>query len=130
MIGDIEAMWLRDSSNQVLPYLPYITRDQPLNDMIKGLIRRHAKSVLINPFANAFNYNTSSGHDHQSDITKPPMTAAVFESKYEIDSLCAFLKLSYWYWRYEIVMFYRRRTAYYHVLSSKNNVSSCLIIDE
>eukprot|EP00602_Paraphysomonas_sp_CaronLab_P011530 CAMPEP_0185039854 /NCGR_PEP_ID=MMETSP1103-20130426/37184_1 /TAXON_ID=36769 /ORGANISM="Paraphysomonas bandaiensis, Strain Caron Lab Isolate" /LENGTH=362 /DNA_ID=CAMNT_0027578905 /DNA_START=469 /DNA_END=1557 /DNA_ORIENTATION=+ len=28
------------------------------------------------------------------------MTPAVYEGKYEIDSLAAFLKLSYWYWRY------------------------------
>jgi meiotically up-regulated gene 157 (Mug157) protein len=28
------------------------------------------------------------------------MTKAVYEGKYEIDSLSAFLKLSYWYWRY------------------------------
>lgn len=57
-----------------------------------------ARSVIIDPFANAFNFNASRA-GHQSDIRTPKMTAAVFEGKYEIDSLCAFLKLSYWYWR-------------------------------
>lgn len=97
--GDIEAMWLRDSSNQVLPYIPYATSDPDLQLMLEGLIARQAKSVLIDPFANAFNFK-ASGQGHQSDIRKPPMGPAVFEGKYEIDSLAAFLKLSYWHWRY------------------------------
>jgi meiotically up-regulated gene 157 (Mug157) protein len=97
--GDIEAMWLRDSSNQVLPYIPYATEDPDLQVMLEGLIARQAKSVVIDPFANAFNFN-ASGEGHQSDQRKPPMGPAVFEGKYEIDSLCAFLKLSYWHFRY------------------------------
>lgn len=97
--GDIEAMWLRDSSNQVLPYIPYSASDPDLQLMLEGLIARQAKSVLIDPFANAFNFK-ASGQGHQSDIRKPPMGPAVFEGKYEIDSLAAFLKLSYWYWYY------------------------------
>uniref|UniRef100_A0A7S3M840 Glycoside hydrolase family 125 protein n=2 Tax=Spumella elongata TaxID=89044 RepID=A0A7S3M840_9STRA len=97
--GDIEAMWLRDSSNQVLPYIPYATSDPDLQLMLEGLIARQAKSVLIDPFANAFNFK-ASGQGHQSDTRKPPMGPAVFEGKYEIDSLAAFLKLSYWHWRY------------------------------
>jgi len=63
------------------------------------LIDRQARSVLIDSFANAFNYN-ASGEGHQDDIRKPPMTPSVFEGKYEIDSLGAFLKLSYWYYAY------------------------------
>jgi meiotically up-regulated gene 157 (Mug157) protein len=97
--GDIEAMWLRDSSNQVLPYIPYAPADPNLQLMLEGLIARQAKSVLIDPFANAFNFD-ASGEGHQSDTRKPPMGPAVFEGKYEIDSLGAFLKLSYWHWRY------------------------------
>jgi meiotically up-regulated gene 157 (Mug157) protein len=96
--GDIDALWLRDSMNQVLPYVPYARDDEELQYLFEGLINRHAKSVIIDPFANAFNFN-SSGAGHQSDRRTPPMKPSVFEGKYEIDSICAFLKLSYWYWK-------------------------------
>eukprot|EP01033_Poteriospumella_lacustris_P004821 gene4821-3456_t len=97
--GDIDALWLRDSMNQLLPYAPYSSEDSGLQYLFEGLINRHAKSVLIDPFANAFNFN-ASGAGHQSDQRTPPMTRSVFEGKYEIDSLAAFLKLSYWYQRF------------------------------
>ena len=97
--GDIEALWLRDSANQVMPYVPYVAEDKKLATLVEGLLARQAASILVDPFANAFNYN-ASGEGHQNDICKPPMTASVYESKYEIDSPSAFLKLSYWYWRY------------------------------
>jgi meiotically up-regulated gene 157 (Mug157) protein len=97
--GDIDALWLRDSMNQVIPYIPYAKEDSSLQYLLEGLINRHAKSVLIDPFANAFNFNASR-EGHKSDIRTPPMTPSVFEGKYEIDSLAAFLKLSYWYWYY------------------------------
>lgn len=97
--GDIDAMWLRDSMNQVLPYLPYAPSDSDLSYLIEGLINRQAKSIVIDPFANAFNFN-ASGEGHQDDYRKPPMGPDVFEGKYEVDSLNAFLKLSYWHWRY------------------------------
>jgi uncharacterized protein len=97
--GDIEALWLRDSTNQILPYVPYASQDPALALLVEGLISRQANSVLIDPFANAFNYN-ASGAGHQDDIRRPSMTKGVFEGKYEIDSPAAFLKISYWYWRY------------------------------
>ena len=97
--GDIEAMWLRDSTNQLIPYIPYASQDSKLAALLEGLIARQARSVIIDPFANAFNYN-ASGEGHQNDNRYPPMGPAVFEGKYEIDSISAFLKVSYWYWRY------------------------------
>jgi meiotically up-regulated gene 157 (Mug157) protein len=97
--GDIKALWLRDSTNQVIPYIPYASEDPELFDLISGLINRQAKSVLINPFANSFNFN-ASGEGAQSDNTVPHMTPTVFENKYEIDSISAFLKLSFWHWQY------------------------------
>jgi meiotically up-regulated gene 157 (Mug157) protein len=92
--GDIDAMWLRDSTNQVLPYLPFASEDPELENMLCGVVHRQATNVLIDSFANAFN-PTPNGQGAQSDRRKPKMTPQVFEGKYELDSLAAFLKLSY-----------------------------------
>src|SRR3954454_17833524 len=52
--GDIPCMWLRDSACQVRPYLHLAARDAALTRMFRGLIRRHAQSIQIDPYANAF----------------------------------------------------------------------------
>ena len=98
--GDIHAMWLRDSTNQVLPYIRFVDRDPALDLMLQGLLRRQTKSVLIDSFANAFNFDGSKPSPWASDIRHPNMTNAVYEGKYELDSLAAFLKLSRSYWHH------------------------------
>jgi meiotically up-regulated gene 157 (Mug157) protein len=98
--GDIEALWLRDSMNQMLPYLPYMTEESDggaLMSLSRGLIKRQANCLSIDSFANAYNYNTSLPLGHQDDQRTPPMTWGVYEGKYEVDSPLAFLKLSYWH---------------------------------
>lgn len=47
--GDIPCLWLRDSAAQVQPYLHLATQDADLREMLRGLIRRHARCVLIDP---------------------------------------------------------------------------------
>ena len=44
--GDIDAMWLRDSTAQVWPYMPLIGKDEKLRLLIKGLVNRQVKCVL------------------------------------------------------------------------------------
>ena len=90
--GDISAMWLRDSTNQVLPYVPFASQDPHLASFLHGLVLRQLRSVRIDSYANSFN-EAPNGNGHQDDIRTPPMQPAIFEGKYELDSLCAVLKL-------------------------------------
>src|SRR5690348_17385823 len=41
--GDIDAMWLRDSTAQVWPYLPLMKNDKQLQQLIAGVINRQVK---------------------------------------------------------------------------------------
>ena len=95
--GDINALWLRDSSAQVYPYLPFITQDAKLKALIQGLINRHTRCVLIDPYANAFNYDRSKKSQWYSDDTD--MKPELHERKWEVDSLCYVIRLAHGYWQ-------------------------------
>lgn len=96
--GDIAAMWLRDSSAQVWPYLPLAKEDAPLRRLLEGLIRRQARCILIDPYANAFmaNLNDPALEGSRADITE--MKQGVAERKYELDSLCYPIRLAHGFW--------------------------------
>lgn len=95
--GDIDAMWLRDSTAQIWPYLPLTANDEKLSLLVEGVINRQTKCVLIDQYANAFNYDGSSSPEHSADLTE--MKPGVFERKYELDSLCYVIRLAYRYWK-------------------------------
>lgn len=94
--GDIPAMWLRDSAAQVRPYLIAAQTDPDLADMIEGLVRRQTAFILQDPYGNAFN-SGPNGRGHQRDVTA--MSPWLWERKYEIDSLCYPIQLSYLLWK-------------------------------
>ena len=99
LTGDIAAMWLRDSSAQVWPYLPLAAKDTALRQLLEGVIRRQTRCILIDPYANAF----------MADLNAPPlpwsvkdltdMKRGVGERKWEVDSLCYPIRLAHGYWK-------------------------------
>jgi len=96
--GDIDAMWLRDSSAQVWPYLPLCKEDKELQQLIKGVINRQVKCILKDPYANAFYKDETKISEWQkTDVTD--MKPGIHERKWEIDSLCYPIRLSYGYWK-------------------------------
>lgn len=94
--GDIEAMWLRDSTAQVWPYLPLTPRDPRLGALIRGVIHRQTRCILIDPYANAFNKEPGES-PWKDDLTE--MKPELHERKWEVDSLCYSIRLAHAYWK-------------------------------
>ncbi|RZK92731.1 MAG: glycoside hydrolase family 125 protein, partial [Hymenobacter sp.] len=95
--GDIDAMWLRDSSAQVWPYLQLIDKDPELRNLIAGVINRQTRCVIKDPYANAFYGDDTKVGEWKTD--KTAMQPGVHERKWEIDSLCYPIRLAYHYWK-------------------------------
>ena len=95
--GDIDAMWLRDSTAQVWPYMPLITKELKLKNLIHGLINRQVKCILKDPYANSFYKDLTKKSGWESDDPTP--IPGVHERKWEIDSLCYAVRLSHEYFQ-------------------------------
>lgn len=93
--GDIEAMWMRDSSAQVAHYIPFLKNYQELSLMVRDLIWKQFMYLNIDTYANAFNAEPN-GKCWAEDETQS--NDWEWERKYEIDSLCYPVKLLYDYY--------------------------------
>lgn len=96
LTGDIPAMWQRDSTAQVRPYLIAAKDDPETAAIIKKVLKRQFFNMQLDPYANAFN-QVPNNQGHQTDETE--MGPWVWERKYEIDSLCYPINLAYLYWK-------------------------------
>ncbi|VDG20133.1 hypothetical protein MUDAN_BIHEEGNE_01754 [Lactiplantibacillus mudanjiangensis] len=92
LTGDIPAMWQRDSTAQVRPYLALAREHPGIRDLIVRIVQRQFFNMTLDPYANAFN-ETANGQGHQSD--KTDMGPWIWERKFEIDSLCYPVQLAY-----------------------------------
>ncbi len=96
LTGDIPAMWLRDSTAEVSHYIPMAKEYKEIADIISGTIRMQREYISLDPYANAFKKEPD---DRQIHGDLPPNIPIVWERKYEIDSLCYPIRLTYLYWK-------------------------------
>ena len=96
--GDINAEWLRDSTNQLAQYQGLAKKDKKIEKLILGAINTQAEYVIESPYCNAFQppppshvHTVSNGQDDTVHPAYEP--TIVFECKYELDSLAHFLAL-------------------------------------
>ncbi|MGW0689231.1 glycoside hydrolase family 125 protein [Streptomyces sp. NPDC002754] len=94
--GDIPAMWLRDSTTQMMPYLALLKDDRDLQDLLLAVVRRQFRQIAHNPYANAFNAEPSGRAHDAADLCEDPL---VWEEKYEVDSLAFPLLLAHRFWQ-------------------------------
>lgn len=94
--GDIPAMWLRDSTTQLTPYLRFVGDCAPLADLVAAVVRRQLACLDHDPYANAFNDGPTGAHYDPSDVCNDPH---VWEQKYEVDSLAYPVTLAHRLWR-------------------------------
>ena len=100
LTGDIPAMWLRDSSAQVWPYLPLAAGDDRLRALLEGVIRRQTRCLLLDPYANAFMADLNAPPLPWARTDQTEMKQGVGERKYELDSLCYPIRLAHGYWKH------------------------------
>lgn len=109
--GDIEAMWLRDSTNQFLPYIRMQKECPHVRSLSKGLLNTQAEFINVDPYSNAFRkyeLNIAQRPFYLNDKSEilvfgVPVdqcgfrsfnTPLIWERKFEIDSLASFLRLA------------------------------------
>lgn len=84
--GDIPAMWLRDSSAQVMHYLNFTNIDE-VKKLIKGVLKKQFEMILIDGYANAFMENEEQESIYVNQVKTDHLPKIVWERKFELDSL-------------------------------------------
>lgn len=88
LTGDIPAMWLRDSSMQVMQYLFFASEDEEVRCYLKGVLKRQFKYLQVDEYANAFKRTETDYGEWDDKTITDKFPKIVWERKFELDSLC------------------------------------------
>ncbi|KAI1385650.1 glycoside hydrolase family 125 protein [Hypoxylon trugodes] len=102
--GDINAMWLRDSANQIAPYKTVLKKStDDIASVFRGVINLQARYLIISPYCNAFQPPPESGMKPDSNggiysVTPSYDRDIVYTCNFELDDFGGFLQLSHDYY--------------------------------
>lgn len=91
--GDIPAMWLRDSTFQVIPFVEFADNGNIFEQFVREILRSQFEYIQIDPYANSFNIKANN-HHFAIDESNVEINPYVWERKFELDSLCSPIFLS------------------------------------
>ncbi|KAL7619643.1 hypothetical protein AAE478_010184 [Parahypoxylon ruwenzoriense] len=101
--GDINAMWIRDSANQIAPYKTVLKdKADDIASVFRGVINLQARYLIISPYCNAFHPPPESGMPPDINggvysVTPSYDRNIVFTCNFELDDFGGFLQLSHDY---------------------------------
>lgn len=101
--GDIDAMWIRDSANQIAPYKTVmLDKTDDVASVFRGTINMQARYLIQSPYCNAFQPPPESAIDIVQNSGRYKVTpeyerSVVFTCNFELDDWGGFLQLSHDY---------------------------------
>ncbi|KAI1839873.1 hypothetical protein JX265_009449 [Neoarthrinium moseri] len=102
--GDINAMWVRDSANQIAPYKAVMkSASDDIASVFRGVINLQARYLVVSPYCNAFHPPVEAnmpagGSGGVYSVTPPYDRKFVFTCNFELDDFGGFLQLSHDYY--------------------------------
>ncbi|KAI2466186.1 glycoside hydrolase family 125 protein [Annulohypoxylon bovei var. microspora] len=102
--GDIDAMWIRDSANQIAPYKSVLkSATSDIASVFRGVINLQARYLIISPYCNAFQPPPESQiitepNGGTYSVTPSYDRNVVFTCNFELDDFGGFLQLSHDYY--------------------------------